>query len=289
MKLKSFIHHIKYLPTGELFAEQRDYWHTPYRFNGKELDEETGYYYYGARYYTPEVGIWLSVDPLSDKYPSLSPFMYCAGNPVIYIDPDGRDIYQVDESGNFKGRLERSYDQFQVVSVDGKTVLSSSEKYKKNTVINSVSGIPTVDPDGKPITIDAYAIKGSKNGESIHQFLSDNTDVEYARWDFSSGLNVIGTSHDTGREVSAGFMKKYLSNNNWFGFLRTFDHNHPDGSNVPSGTWRNKKDESGDTDFVKSIEAANPNVISRIYTKENGYSYYNGYGPCSPPVIIKSN
>ncbi|NMA73661.1 MAG: RHS repeat-associated core domain-containing protein, partial [Bacteroidales bacterium] len=48
-------HHIEYLPTGELFAEQRDYWHTPYRFNGKELDEETGLYYYGARYYTPEL------------------------------------------------------------------------------------------------------------------------------------------------------------------------------------------------------------------------------------------
>jgi RHS repeat-associated protein len=86
------IHHIEYMPTGELFAEQRDYWHTPYRFNGKELDEETGLYYYGARYYTPELGIWLSVDPLSDKYPSMSAFMYCAGNPVVLVDPDGREL-----------------------------------------------------------------------------------------------------------------------------------------------------------------------------------------------------
>jgi|LSQX01.1.fsa_nt_gb hypothetical protein len=43
-------------------------------------------------YYTPEIGIWLSVDPLSDKYPSMSAFMYCAGNSVIYIDPDGREV-----------------------------------------------------------------------------------------------------------------------------------------------------------------------------------------------------
>jgi RHS repeat-associated protein len=85
-------YHIEHLPTGEQFLEQRDYWHTPYRFNGKELDEETGYYYYGARYYTPELGIWLSVDPLSDKYPSMSAFMYCAGNPVVLVDPDGRKI-----------------------------------------------------------------------------------------------------------------------------------------------------------------------------------------------------
>ncbi|NMA73163.1 MAG: hypothetical protein GX963_03180, partial [Bacteroidales bacterium] len=88
------IHHIEYMPSGELFAEQRDYWHTPFKFNGKELDEETGYYYYGARYYTPEVGVWLSVDPLADKYPSLSPFMYCAGNPVVLVDPDGRAFWE---------------------------------------------------------------------------------------------------------------------------------------------------------------------------------------------------
>lgn len=39
-----------------------------------------------------DVSIWLSVDPLSDKYPSLSPYAYCANNPVIYIDPDGRNF-----------------------------------------------------------------------------------------------------------------------------------------------------------------------------------------------------
>src|SRR5690554_4536071 len=60
------VHHIEYLPTGFLFAEQS--------------------------YYTPEIGIWLSVDPLSDKYPSMSAFMYCAGNPVVLVDPDGREI-----------------------------------------------------------------------------------------------------------------------------------------------------------------------------------------------------
>ncbi|MDD3875179.1 MAG: hypothetical protein PHT69_01010 [Bacteroidales bacterium] len=62
---------------------------TEYKFNGKEKDEETGMYYYGARYYPPDLGIWLSVDPLSDKYPSMSSYSYCAGNPVLLIDPTG--------------------------------------------------------------------------------------------------------------------------------------------------------------------------------------------------------
>ena len=73
-------------------AEQSSlgYFQSPYKFNGKELDKETGLYYYGARYYDPRTSLWLSVDPLVEKYPGLSPYNYCLGNPVRYIDPDGR-------------------------------------------------------------------------------------------------------------------------------------------------------------------------------------------------------
>jgi RHS repeat-associated protein len=45
---------------------------------------------FGARYYDSGLSVWLSVDPLADKYPSMSPFMYTAGNPVMLVDPDGR-------------------------------------------------------------------------------------------------------------------------------------------------------------------------------------------------------
>jgi len=47
----------------------------------------------GARLYHSTASIWLSVDPLSDKYPSVSPYVYCAGNPVRLVDPDGREIW----------------------------------------------------------------------------------------------------------------------------------------------------------------------------------------------------
>jgi RHS repeat-associated protein len=60
-----------------------------YKFTAKELDNETNYTYFGARYYDSDLSVWLSVDPLSDKYPSLSPYAYCANNPVILVDPDG--------------------------------------------------------------------------------------------------------------------------------------------------------------------------------------------------------
>ncbi len=61
-------------------------------FTGKERDRETGFSYFGARYYDSDLsGLFLSVDPISDKYPSLSPYAYCAWSPVKLVDPDGRD------------------------------------------------------------------------------------------------------------------------------------------------------------------------------------------------------
>ena len=60
---------------------------------GKERDEETGYNYHGARYYDASILTgWLSVDPVADNYPSLSPYNYCALNPVKLVDPDGKEF-----------------------------------------------------------------------------------------------------------------------------------------------------------------------------------------------------
>ena len=84
----------------------------PSSFTGKEKDEETGYGYFGARYLDYDLtGMWLSVDPLADKYPGISPYAYCAWNPVKLVDPDGNDpIY-----GKILGAVEKIGD-------DGKNI-----------------------------------------------------------------------------------------------------------------------------------------------------------------------
>ena len=84
--------YIAYIPFGETFAGQHSAWDSPYKFNAKELDSETGLYYYGARYYDPKVSVWLGVDPLTEIYSGISPYAYCQNNPVIFIDPDGKKI-----------------------------------------------------------------------------------------------------------------------------------------------------------------------------------------------------
>jgi RHS repeat-associated protein len=90
--------HLQYMPFGETFVEQRSItsYYTPYTFSAKERDTETGYSYFGARYYDADISVWLSVDPMADKYPSMSAYIYCAGNPVKLIDPDGREIVITD-------------------------------------------------------------------------------------------------------------------------------------------------------------------------------------------------
>ena len=103
------VQHIEYVPFGEVFIEERNsIWNTPYLFNAKEFDEETGLYYYGARYYDPRLSLWISVDPISNydplnsenyldgehnngvyNYRNLNSYVYCYQSPVCLVDPNG--------------------------------------------------------------------------------------------------------------------------------------------------------------------------------------------------------
>ncbi|MFA7688217.1 MAG: RHS repeat-associated core domain-containing protein [Moheibacter sp.] len=104
---------MEYFAFGETFVEEhRSSNNSPYKFNGKELDEETGWYYYGARYYDARTSIWLSVDPLANVDYLMNDeayingehnggvfnsfnhnsYGYCYQNPVILIDPNGKQV-----------------------------------------------------------------------------------------------------------------------------------------------------------------------------------------------------
>ena len=92
---------LNYLPYGEDWVDVHNNPHylSRYKYNGKEKDPESGLHYYGARYYDSDISQWLSIDPMADKYPSLSPYNYCADNPVILVDPDGREIWITGDNG----------------------------------------------------------------------------------------------------------------------------------------------------------------------------------------------
>ena len=91
------VQHIEYVPFGEVFIEERNnVWNTPYLFNAKEFDEETGMYYYGARYYDPRISLWMSTDPAQEEYYSHSSYCFSGNNPIIYIDYNGKEWTDLD-------------------------------------------------------------------------------------------------------------------------------------------------------------------------------------------------
>ena len=81
-----------YYPFGGVFACSNNV--QAYKYNGKELDTKKGlnWYDYGAREYDAALGVFTSVDPLAEKYPGISPYAYCANNPIRYIDPTGMEF-----------------------------------------------------------------------------------------------------------------------------------------------------------------------------------------------------
>ena len=80
-----------YLPYGELLVDEHSSSEDlPYKFNGKQFDEETGLYYYGARYMNPVTSLWYGVDPLAEKYTTTGGYIYTLDNPIRMIDLDGR-------------------------------------------------------------------------------------------------------------------------------------------------------------------------------------------------------
>lgn len=124
-------------------------------FNGKELDEETGLVYYGARYYNPRESVWLSIDPLWEQVGAQrSPYEYTYSNPVNYTDPTGMspdDVY-LDTYGNYLGedgattnnvRVIDRYDYEDIDEENGGT--TSAEATKQ---LQSKSSVVSIDKSG---------------------------------------------------------------------------------------------------------------------------------------------
>ncbi|MCC5916619.1 MAG: RHS repeat-associated core domain-containing protein [Cryomorphaceae bacterium] len=102
-----------YSPWGETLQADNSWrgkFSSPFKFTGHIEDEETGLTYAGARYYPARESQWLSVDPLAEKYPTLTPYNYVANNPVVYFDPDGRWIPGFDDDGNVTLTMEKGDD-----------------------------------------------------------------------------------------------------------------------------------------------------------------------------------
>jgi RHS repeat-associated protein len=93
-----------YNPWGEQlhhWSSNSSSWTSPYRFNAKEVDPETGLAYYGARYYQNKIGVWLSVDPMTSNRIWLTPYQFVQNSPNLRIDPNGKLDWKPDGNGGY--------------------------------------------------------------------------------------------------------------------------------------------------------------------------------------------
>ena len=148
--------------------KERSTWNTPYKFSGKELDDETGYSYFGARYYDPNISIWLSVDPLADKYPTLSAYVYTANNPIMLVDPNGRDIYVTGEGSTnviekiqSKTKLNVVYDQH-----TGRVTFEGRARKKQDKMLVQMANDKNVDVNIEAV-MNTEVIPGSNGQEKF--------------------------------------------------------------------------------------------------------------------------
>jgi len=155
-------------------------------FNGKELQDEfaLNWYDYGARMYDPALGRWHVPDLLTEKYPSVTPYVYAMNNPVTLVDPDGHDVV-FHQSGTDKARHQKLTTAMKMLesTVEGKEILSKAQNNKKITVY--VAGTNNVE-GGKQyaLTDKVYGNEFPKNrtrwtlnAQDIKHFLTEDFNV----------------------------------------------------------------------------------------------------------------
>jgi len=169
--LGATVQQVEYTPWGEVFVERSfvsSGYESPFLFNGKELDEETGLYYYGARYYDPKMSVWYSVDRFAEKYPFATPYNYSVYNPLAIIDEIGDSIKAVtNRSGlilqneihnTFYGSRFNKLNSLFQLSNDGRTMKGIKRK-------DFAAAIRNLNSDEKALAIGYY---NAINSKEIH-------------------------------------------------------------------------------------------------------------------------
>ena len=202
------------------------------KLNAKELDEETGMYYYGARYYEPRLSLWMSVDPLAEKYVFWGVYTYCYDSPLNHIDVEG--LFPI----GFVTQYTREVTRTQAVGMSNTVVsYTAQETYFKFTesaayALSLVSGVPVEyiknaelvewrnQPSGNCITFGS-----SPNNVRIlvspYYINDDEGGQDYNLWlrEFSHEVSHI---KQIARDKDVGV---YLLKSIW-GYIKTFSHDN---------------------------------------------------------------
>ena len=172
-----------YYPFGGLFASSTHV--QPYKYNGKELDTKNGlnWYDYGARHYDPALGRFTTIDPMAEKYYSMSAYAYCGNNPVKYIDPDGKKIVvgtfwqRIGAALGLNNFVNKVYKQLEQNNADSRRISSVYQQLENSELefrILPLSESPIGDKKGNYVKPDSKVELGKKQGGTMYY----NPDME---------------------------------------------------------------------------------------------------------------
>jgi RHS repeat-associated protein len=268
-------------------------------FNAKELDEESGMYYYEARYYNPPT--FISRDPLFEKFPFMSPYAYCSNNPVNRIDPDGCNDYEVDrKTGEIKLLKKTGEETHRLVAQNR----NGDVKYKRDGTYKKSMTVEKGVIDNKvSLGTNQRLDFGTDKDKAIEtfNFLADNTDVEWSAIGYKGeigkeynndtrsgrrGIPVIGDLNSvttSGSESNENYGGLFAIEKSQGGNLNYHHHSHP-GSNSNSYPSKGRPGEGGnDVGFWQVLWGNSPDAIMGIRAQGRTQRYksdkYGGYVP----------
>ena len=200
-----------YLPYGELLVDEHSSSEDlPYKFNGKQFDNETGLYYYGARYMNPMASIWYGVDPLAEKYINIGSYIYCHSSPIMLIDPTGEGDYYA-KNGSYLGTDKKKDNFIYIQYSSGKTKFEINGKYQnfqkldvtRNTFLAFASAINNESSGNKQESIALANVVMNFINDGGSKTLKTLDDVVLYRNSFMRGSNQKAVNEFQGLPINS--------------------------------------------------------------------------------------
>ena len=245
-----------------------------WRFSGKEdqsfLGASIPLLDFGARMYNPAIARWTAADPLSEKYYGISPYVYCLGNPISVIDPDGMDIWTMDEKGNVVWVKESDDHRLYYMNNDG--LLSDDYvSVSDRSILDDLTKTEAKVYGGAKVS--SHTSKSGINDIfKVFKFASDKTKVEWAVHR-NGDTYTIGTGHNS---YSASSWEDYTKDK-----PNATVHSHPGidiGNEISSMGYGTNYYNTDQRNVIDDVEQ-NGRITrkSYVYFPNSSRLYYVGY------------
>ena len=225
---------------------------------------------FGARMYNPTIARWTTSDPLSEKYYGISPYVYCLGNPISIIDPNGMDIWTMDEKGNVVWVKESDDHRLYYMNNDG--LLSDDYvSVSDRSILDDLTKTEAKVYGGAKVS--SHTSKSGINDVfKVFKFASDKTKVEWAVHR-NGDTYTIGTGHNS---YSASSWEDYAKNK-----PNATVHSHPGidiGNEISSMGYGTNYYNTDQRNVIDDVEQ-NGRITrkSYVYFPNSSRLYYVGY------------